>query len=150
MSHSLRILFALISICLLTSRMALAEPGGNLTLHIAGLQDVSGSVYIAVYDSEDNWLSEDTVLEKQVTIVENLQDELVQTTLELPPGQYAMTVFYDRDDDGKLDTNFIGMPKEPIALSNNAKAKFGPPKFADAAFQLGDEGHLQVIKMEEL
>jgi hypothetical protein len=48
-----------------------------------------------------------------------------------------MTVFYDRDDDGKLDTNFIGMPKEPIALSNNAKAKYGPPKFADAACQLG-------------
>jgi uncharacterized protein (DUF2141 family) len=42
------------------------------------------------------------------------------------------------------------MPKEPIALSNNAVAKFGPPKYADAVFTLGAEPMIQRISMKEL
>ena len=144
-----RMLFSLVCLFVLAPRAALAEPG-VLAVHIAGLQEVSGNVFVAIYDSKDTWLSDDTVQDRKVTISEALQDGLVQTSFELPPGEYALTVFYDRDDDGELDTNFIGIPKEPIALSNNAKAKFGPPKFVDAAFQLGEEGHVQLINMEQL
>ena len=38
-----------------------------------------------------------------------------------------------------MDTNFLGIPKEPIACSNNAKGSFGPPKFKDAKFAIAEE-----------
>jgi len=123
---------------------------GILTVEVSGLKDATGNVYIAVYDSDSTWLSDTTVLSKKVVISEALDGELVRTELQLPLGEYALSVFYDKDDDGELDTNFIGMPKEPIALSNNAVAKFGPPKYADAVFTLGAEPIIQRISMKEL
>ena len=123
---------------------------GILTVEVSGLKDATGNVYIAVYDSDSTWLSDTTVLSKKVAISETLDGDLVRTELQLPLGEYALSVFYDKDDDGELDTNLIGMPKEPIALSNNAVAKFGPPKYADAVFTLGAEPMIQRISMKEL
>jgi uncharacterized protein (DUF2141 family) len=123
---------------------------GILMVEISGLKDATGNVYIAVYNSDSTWLSDKTVLSKKVAIAEALDGDLVRTELQLPLGEYALSVFYDKDNDGKLNTNFIGMPKEPIAMSNNAVAKFGPPKYADAVFSLGAEPLIQRISMKEL
>ena len=121
-----------------------------LRIELSGLQHVEGNLYIAVYDSGDTWLGKDTVLEKQVVIAESREGELVSTRLQLPPGEYALSIFYDSNNNGELDTNFIGIPKEPVALSNNARMKFGPPKYQDAVFTLGSEPLTQSISMEKM
>ena len=124
---------------------------GILIVEISGLKDVTGEVYIAVYNSEDDWLSEDAVFaSEKVAIADALDGELVRTELQLPLDDYALTVFYDADGDGELDTNFIGIPKEPFAMSNNAVAKFGPPKYDEAVFTLGAEPHIQHIIIQTL
>jgi uncharacterized protein (DUF2141 family) len=51
------------------------------------------------------------------------------------PGTYAVSVVHDENSNGKLDTNFIGMPREGVGASNDAKGHMGPPKFSVAAFQ---------------
>jgi uncharacterized protein (DUF2141 family) len=51
------------------------------------------------------------------------------------PGRYAVSVFHDENSNGKMDTNFMGIPREGVGASNNARGHFGPPKFDDAAFQ---------------
>jgi uncharacterized protein (DUF2141 family) len=50
-------------------------------------------------------------------------------------GRYAISAFHDENSNGKLDTNFIGMPREGVGASNDAKGHMGPPKFPAAAFQ---------------
>lgn len=52
----------------------------------------------------------------------------------IAPGRYAVSAFHDENSNGKIDSNFIGIPKEGLASSNDAKGKFGPPKFDAAAF----------------
>ena len=50
-------------------------------------------------------------------------------------GEYAASVFLDKNGNGKLDTNAIGSAKEPWGVSQNAKSKrFGPPLYKDAKF----------------
>jgi uncharacterized protein (DUF2141 family) len=49
-------------------------------------------------------------------------------------GTYAVYVFHDEDHNKKLKTNFFGMPKEGMGVSNNAKGHFGHPKYDDAKF----------------
>ncbi len=57
-------------------------------------------------------------------------------TKELP-AYVAISVLHDEDNDGKMKTNFIGIPKEGWAVSNNAKSqKFGPPLFEDSKFEI--------------
>jgi len=124
---------------------------GILIVEISGLKDATGDVYVAVYNSDDDWLSEDGVFaSEKVAIADALDGELVRTELQLPLDDYALTVFYDADGDGELDTNFIGIPKEPFAMSNNAVAKFGPPKYDEAVFTLGAEPHIQHIIIQTL
>jgi len=53
----------------------------------------------------------------------------------LPPGIYAVSVIHDANDNKKLDTNFLGVPREGYGFSNNAKGTFGPPPFKRAAFR---------------
>jgi len=51
------------------------------------------------------------------------------------PGTYAVSVVHDENSNGKLDTNFIGMPREGVGASNDAKGHMGPPKFGAASFR---------------
>ena len=138
-------------ILVLGSSFAMAEGlTGILIVEISGLKEASGNVYIAVYDSDSTWLGDEMVLAQKVSIADALEGDLVRTELLLPLGDYALSVFYDQDGDGKLNTNFIGMPKEPIALSNNAVAKFGPPQYDDAVFSLGAQPLIQSLSMKVL
>jgi uncharacterized protein (DUF2141 family) len=123
---------------------------GIVMVEISGLKDATGNVYIAVYSSDSSWLGDETVTDVTVVIAEALDGDLVRAELQLPLGDYALSAFYDADNDGELDTNFIGMPKEPIAMSNNAVAKFGPPKYSDAVFTLGAEPIIQRLTMRNL
>jgi uncharacterized protein (DUF2141 family) len=128
----------------------MAVRAGEVQVELSGLQDAAGDLYITVYDSEDSWLGEERVMVQKVVIEEARTDGVVFSVLELPPGEYALTIYHDTNGSGDLDTNFIGIPKEPVAMSNNAKAKFGPPKYDDAKFTLGDEPLVQRMSMAEI
>jgi uncharacterized protein (DUF2141 family) len=93
-----------------------------------------GKIYVWVYDKKDDWLSDRYRTQKFVTVAGNRQGDRVTLDLLLPAGEYALSVFQDVNDNGKLERNFIGMPKEPAGLSNNLRPKFGPPKYKDAVF----------------
>ena len=58
----------------------------------------------------------------------------------IPAGTYAVSVLHDVNGDGKLGTNLLGIPNEPVGFSNNVRLRFGPPRFQAAAFAVdGDE-----------
>jgi uncharacterized protein (DUF2141 family) len=62
---------------------------------------------------------------------------------DLLPGEYTVTAYQDINGNGKLDSNFIGIPKEPNAISNDTPARFGPPRYEDAKFTVGKD-NLQI------
>ena len=61
----------------------------------------------------------------------------------LPYGNYAVSIMHDENNNGKLDTNFFGVPKEGVGVSNNPKIGFGGPKFQDSVFTL-DQKELEI------
>ncbi len=121
---------------LLFSAGVLAGDPSVLRLEITGLEAVEGNIIISVYDNEDDWLGENAVLTKTVVIADSRVDGVVITELALPWGNYAVSLFYDVNGNAELDTNFIGIPREPLAISNNVRPRFGPPKYRDAEFAL--------------
>lgn len=58
----------------------------------------------------------------------------------VPPGVYAAQVYHDENDDRQVNRNAIGIPTEGIGFSNDAKFRFGPPRWGDAAFELRPGG----------
>lgn len=134
----------------LCAQVATAQSGSDLLVELEGLTQASGSVYISVYNSEDDWLGENRVATRQLVIADARVDDLVKTTFNLTPGEYAISLYYDRNNNGKMDTNFIGIPKEPVAVSNNARARFGPPRYEDAVFSLGADPVVQRIAVKAI
>ena len=126
------------------------EMPGILIIEITGLKDAEGDVYIAVFDSDATFLGDEAVQASTVVIADALDGDVVRTELQLPLGDYAFSAFHDQDGNGELNTNFVGMPREPIAISNNALGKFGPPKYEDAVFSLGVEPVIQRVIMREM
>ena len=62
----------------------------------------------------------------------------------LPAQDYAVSLIYDADADGELDTNIFGVPTEAFGFSNGAKAFFGPPGWTAAAFTLDDDLTIEI------
>ena len=111
----------------------------TLTVVISDIRSDIGVLNIGIYDNKNDWLGSSTVQKRSLTVLENNVGGVVTTSFEVEPGEYAISVHHDDNDNGKMDTNFIGIPKEPTGLSNGAVPKFGPPKYKDAAFLIGDE-----------
>jgi uncharacterized protein (DUF2141 family) len=68
------------------------------------------------------------------------EKELRFATNALAPGRYAARVVHDRNGNGALDSNLLGMPSEPWGFSNDATGSFGPPSFDAAALDLPEGG----------
>ncbi|MCF6352392.1 MAG: DUF2141 domain-containing protein [Cyclobacteriaceae bacterium] len=67
---------------------------------------------------------------------------------EVPNGDYTVRVMHDKDKDGKLNTNFIGIPIEPYGISMDGKSRFGPPSYEDAVFTIADKNVKLTIKID--
>jgi uncharacterized protein (DUF2141 family) len=132
---------------LLSATAAVAE-NANLRVIATNVQSDQGQIVVWVYDKKDDWLSDRYRTVKSVKVAGNRAGNSVTVELLLPPGEYALSVFQDLDNDTKLKSNFIGIPKEPAALSNNARPKFGPPKYADAAFTIGKDPVEQKLALQ--
>ena len=107
-------------------------------VHIAGVASVDGQIVVSVYDSKKAWLKKPMHQAVTAAAISSTEEPLI-VEMELPEGEYAIHVFHDADDNGKMKTNFIGIPKEPTGVSNDAKGRFGPPKFVDATVSVGTE-----------
>jgi uncharacterized protein (DUF2141 family) len=63
------------------------------------------------------------------------------------PGQYAIALLHDENDNGKADRAIGMMPKEGYGFSRDAPVKMAPPKFSDAVFAQGEGTSRVTIKM---
>jgi uncharacterized protein (DUF2141 family) len=109
---------------------------GELKLSLHGTGLVGKTLYVVLHHSAEGFPMHPELGRKLVVVAQNTETELL--IRDISAGQYALTVFADMNGNGKLDTNFIGIPAEPVGISRNAKGRFGPPKFADAVFSIGD------------
>ncbi|MDH2916719.1 MAG: DUF2141 domain-containing protein [Gallionella sp.] len=104
------------------------------------------NLFVAVHSSAADFPTKDDKAIKSAVIATGDKTEL--SIPNIASGEYAVAVFADVNGNGKLDSNFIGVPKEPIGVSRDAKGRFGPPKFADAAFKLGEGVTRQTITIK--
>lgn len=63
------------------------------------------------------------------------------------PGDYAIALLHDENDNGKADRAMGMMPKEGYGFSRDAPVKMAPPKFRDAVFTQGEGTSRVTIRM---
>ncbi|WP_185964607.1 DUF2141 domain-containing protein [Flavobacterium sp. GT3R68] len=88
-----------------------------------------GILYIAVYDSEDNFMK--VKLQKQKIDMSSGENTQLKIGDLVVGKEYAITSFLDENGNETLDKNAFGVPMEPYGFSNNVKGYFGPPSFEE-------------------
>ena len=108
-----------------------ANAQSKLDIYVTNIKDIQGHILVSVSDSEKEFMKQSTY-SKKVKVNKN---SMVISFSDIPEGQYAVSLFHDKNDNNKLDSNFLGIPKEKYGFSNNASSKFGPPPFIDCLFK---------------
>lgn len=105
----------------------------SLKVNIEGIENHQGQI-LGTLCKKEEFLKTKCEYSSMLKLGANQENILVFENVVL--GEYALQVFHDINGDFKLKTNIMGIPTEPFAFSNNAKAMFGPPKFEQAAFDV--------------
>ncbi len=119
-----------------------------MRLQFSNIDAAQGSIYLAVFDQKDKFLDQAAVrFQKIIPVTE--QGNLEIALPELPAGTYAISCFHDVNGNGKLDTNFLGIPTEPYGFSNNARPKFRAPNWEEAKFDWQPGAEMLRIRLEK-
>lgn len=128
----LAVLMQLVCSLALTAENAVKD--NKVTVNISNIKSAEGQIILCIYDSSENY-------DKRIAFQEfNLKPEIDNVTFEtqLPDGEYLVMLVQDINKNGKLDTSFIGMPKEPVGLSNY-DGKGIPGKFKKHKFSVKED-----------
>nr|WP_294554125.1 DUF2141 domain-containing protein [uncultured Rhodopila sp.] len=106
----------------------------NLTVTVTGIRSNQGRIVVAICDEANfpkgacPYHGEAPARIGQVTV----------RVPGLPAGTWAAAVYHDEIGDQPIKYGLLGAPKQGFGFSRDARMRFGPPRFADAAFSPGD------------
>lgn len=105
----------------------------ELQIKIEGFKNDKGHILYILFDKEEGFPDGPSsgIRQGKVTVDEAKTGFVLK---DLGPGKYAVSVIHDENDNNKLDTNFLGIPKEGVGFSNNPKLMFGAPAFDKCSF----------------
>jgi uncharacterized protein (DUF2141 family) len=111
------------------------SPCPGIHVKILNIRNSIGTVACALFESPDGFPNEFLLSATNVMVIKIRKSQARCDFEDIPPGTYAMAVIHDENMNGKLDTNWLGIPKEGYGFSNNATGVLGPPAYSAASFR---------------
>ena len=117
-------------------RVAFAQSSSCPGIHIKVLdiRNSTGTVACALFESSVGFPIEFLRYATNIMVIKIRDAQARFDFLDIPPGTYALAVVHDENMNGKLDTNWLGIPAEGYGFSNDAKALLSAPSFSAASF----------------
>lgn len=116
----------------------------KLTVEITNVASEEGQIILAIYNSSENY--DKRIAFQEVKFKPEIDTVIFETNV--PDGEYLVMLVHDINNNGKLDTSFIGMPKEPVGLSNY-DGKGIPGKFKKHKFSVNENTEI-IIPLKEI
>lgn len=129
---TLLVLMQIVCVLSLTAEKAIKQ--NKLKIEITNVASEDGQIILAIYNSAENY--DKRIAFQEVKIQPKVDSVIFETNV--PDGEYLVMLVHDINNNGKLDTTFIGMPKEPVGLSNY-EGKGIPGKFKKHKFSVKDD-----------
>jgi len=107
----------------------------GIHVKILNIKNSTGTVACALFESPKGFPTEFLHYATNMMIIKIRKSQARCDFEDIPSGTYAMAVVHDENMNGKLDTNWLGIPTEGYGFSNDAKALLGPPTFSAASFK---------------
>lgn len=125
--------------CLCMLLCSLSVSAQKLTITVKNIKEHTGTLMIGVYDEQHYMKTTAVGAEAKAD-----KDEVTVTVTLPAAGRYAVAIFQDKNGNGKLDTNFMGIPNEPFGFSNIKSFPMGTPKFKNAAIDIDKDQKLVI------
>ncbi|HYK34490.1 DUF2141 domain-containing protein [Alloacidobacterium sp.] len=131
--------------CLLAFQVPSSGPQNVIHVGIDGFRTDKGQVICSLYSSAEGFPKNDRkAIAHSKSLIANRHADCEFSGIQ--PGTYAVSVFHDENSNSRLDTNFLGIPREGVGASNNARGHFGPPSYHDASFgYAGSRMELKIV-----
>ena len=129
----MKILVSILVVAMISITNALTAQNSSITVTVLNVTSDEGKVGFALYN-KDNFMrvpiagKEGLIKEGKTTV----------TFSNVPSGEYAVTCYHDKNNNGKMDFAPNRMPLENYGASNNVMA-FAPPTFEGAKFKVVDK-----------
>ena len=111
---------------------SLSCPG--IHVKVLNIRNNVGTVACALFESPVGFPVEFLRYATNIMVIKIRETKARFAFLDIPPGTYALAVVHDENMNGKLDTNWLGIPAEGYGFSNDAKALLSAPSFSAASF----------------
>jgi uncharacterized protein (DUF2141 family) len=126
---------------------AQAEPDkGKLIIRVTDLSDDKGTVNLSMYDSAKEYSAKNGAPVKKMKARIEKGHALIEFD-DVPYGEYGFKLYHDQNGNGVMDRNFLGIPQEDYAFSNNAAGRFGSPSYDKVKFRFGQKELRLDVKM---
>jgi 4,4'-diapolycopenoate synthase len=109
----------------------------HLTVDVRLAPDAHGELAYLVFDSPSGFPADREKAIRHGFLPISASAKQMHIDTDLPPGTYAVSVYEDLNGNHKLDRNIVGIPREPVGVSNNPPARMGPPRFEECSFRVG-------------
>ena len=126
--------------------MALPSPAAaaELSLTLQGLRSERGQVRLCLTRNPrhfPNCAGDPQALRRSLPT-----SQAASLSLEVPPGNYALSVIHDENNNGRLDT-FLRVPREGFGFSRNPGIRMGPPRFEETRFNIAGDAVAQSVRI---
>ena len=141
---SSRLLFLMaISLVLLPLSGFAQKECPSINVKIQNINNNSGVVACAIFESEEGFPNKFTKFASKIMLTQIGGKDASFEFSDIKAGTYAIVVIHDKNLNGELDTNLLGIPTEGYGFSSGAEVTLSAPSFSDAVFSY-DRGHLQM------
>jgi uncharacterized protein (DUF2141 family) len=107
----------------------------SLRIEISDIRNATGDIGCLIFNGPDGYPESHEKAHRE-SHVKIISGAAVCEFKNLAPGEYATIVFHDENLNGKLDKNFLGIPREGYGASNNVRPAMSAPGFKEAAFSV--------------
>lgn len=117
-----------ILIALILSEFAFGQT--TVTVLVTNIPTNEGKMHFGLY-TEGTFIKAPADYGQTIGIENNTATVVFEN---IPPGEYAISCYQDKNLNERFDFEPNGMPAEPYGISNNAINPFGPPLWSAAKF----------------
>jgi uncharacterized protein (DUF2141 family) len=111
----------------------------NVNVRIEGIRSEKGQIVIGVFKDSESYLKEEPFVNK-IFAKEPVTDGGMSVSFSLEPGIYGLCLLDDENSNGKMEYNFLGMPKEGFGFSDLYHTGITRPKFDSFSFTKSKDG----------
>ena len=117
----------------------------NLTIEFENIRNNKGVVFVTLFETKETWLDEDLEYYQFIFSKENVRNNKLTVSIDsINSGYYGIAILDDEDEDGEMQNNFIGFPREGFGFSRNVRVRLFKPKFEECVLEIKNDTTINI------